>query len=166
MRTRSRSRRRGVGDRADHEAGVPRLRGVEPRGERCTDRDVAQVPQRVRGVEQHPPVGPRAASARVLSFAKKTTAAPQLAAAHRQRDEVALDRRADAELDAQLKALDALIEKFLADTQAVAPVRNPAFNAQAYRLADEGKQKSDTKQKTNAKKQARQIHLWRAIFMF
>ena len=54
-----------------------------------------------------------------------------------------------------MKALDALIEKFLADTQAVTPVRNPAFNAAAYRLADEGKQKSDTKQKANTKKQAR-----------
>ena len=30
---------------------------------------------------------------------------------------------------ARVKALDALIEKFLADTQAVTPVRNPAFNA-------------------------------------
>jgi hypothetical protein len=48
---------------------------------------------------------------------------------------------------ARVKALDALIEKFLADTQAVTPVRNPAFNAAAYRLADEGKQKNDTKKK-------------------
>jgi arylsulfatase A-like enzyme len=54
---------------------------------------------------------------------------------------------------ARVQALDALIEKFLADTQAVTPVRNPAFNPSAYRLADEGKQKSDTKQKAKAKKE-------------
>ena len=48
---------------------------------------------------------------------------------------------------ARVTALDALIEKFLADTQAVTPVRNPAFDAKSYRLADEGKQKNDTKKK-------------------
>ena len=53
---------------------------------------------------------------------------------------------------ARVQAMDALIEKFLADTQAVTPVRNPAFNAKAYSLADEGKQKSDTKQKARATK--------------
>ena len=56
---------------------------------------------------------------------------------------------------ARVKALDALIEKFLADTQAVTPVRNPAFNAAAYRRADEGKQKNDTKQKSDPKKKNR-----------
>ena len=50
---------------------------------------------------------------------------------------------------ARVKALDALIEKFLADTQAVTPVRNPAFDAKSYRLADEGKQKNDTKKKNH-----------------
>lgn len=55
----------------------------------------------------------------------------------------------------RVKALDALIEKFLADTQAVTPIRNPAFNAANYRLADEGKQKNDTKQKTDTKKKNR-----------
>lgn len=49
---------------------------------------------------------------------------------------------------ARVKSLDALIEKFLADTQAVTPVCNPAFNAANYRLADEGKQKNDTKKKS------------------
>ena len=48
----------------------------------------------------------------------------------------------------RVKAMDALIAKFLADTQAVTPVRNPAFNVQTYRLADEGKQKSNAKQKS------------------
>ena len=48
---------------------------------------------------------------------------------------------------ARVQAMDALIEKFLADTQAVAPVRNPAFDAKTYRLADEGKQKANAKKK-------------------
>ncbi len=52
----------------------------------------------------------------------------------------------------RVQAMDALIEKFLADTQAVTPVRNPAFNAKTYNLADEGKQKSNTKQKAAAAK--------------
>ena len=53
---------------------------------------------------------------------------------------------------ARVQAMDALIEKFLADTQAVTPVRNPGFNAKTYNLADEGKQKSNTKQKAPATK--------------
>ena len=52
-----------------------------------------------------------------------------------------------AEEPARVKALDALIEQFLADTQAVTPVRNPAFDAKSYRLADEGKQKHVSKKK-------------------
>jgi arylsulfatase A-like enzyme len=52
---------------------------------------------------------------------------------------------------ARVKALDALIEKFLSDTQAVTPVRNPAFNPAAYPRADEGKQKNDTKKKAKTK---------------
>ena len=52
-----------------------------------------------------------------------------------------------AEDPARVKALDALIEQFLADTQAVTPVRNPAFDAKSYRLADEGKQKHVSKKK-------------------
>ena len=52
-----------------------------------------------------------------------------------------------AEDPARDKALDALIEQFLADTQAVTPVRNPAFDAKSYRLADEGKQKHVSKKK-------------------
>jgi arylsulfatase A-like enzyme len=71
------------------------------------------------------------------------------------RDDLGEKNNLAAQDPARVKALDALIEKFLADTQAVTPVRNPAFNAAAYRLADEGKQKSDTKQKANTKKQAR-----------
>ena len=52
-----------------------------------------------------------------------------------------------AEDPARVKALDALIEQVLADTQAVTPVRNPAFDAKSYRLADEGKQKHVSKKK-------------------
>jgi arylsulfatase A-like enzyme len=52
---------------------------------------------------------------------------------------------------ARVQALDALIEKFLADTRAVTPVRNPAFNPAAYPRADEGKQKNDTKKKAKTK---------------
>jgi arylsulfatase A-like enzyme len=57
-----------------------------------------------------------------------------------------------AQEPARVKALDALIEKFLADTQAVTPVRNPAFDARTYRLADEGKQKTDPAAKAAKKK--------------
>lgn len=41
----------------------------------------------------------------------------------------------------KVKELDALIEKFLADTSAVVPVMNPAFDPAKYKLEDEGKQK-------------------------
>jgi hypothetical protein len=42
---------------------------------------------------------------------------------------------------ARVKAMDALIEKFLADTGAVQPVPNPAFSPAAYHPEDEGKAK-------------------------
>ena len=41
----------------------------------------------------------------------------------------------------RVKAMDALIEKFLADTKAVVPVPNPAFDPAKYHPEDEGKQK-------------------------
>ena len=47
--------------------------------------------------------------------------------------------------------LDALIEKFLADTHAVVPVPNPAFDPAKYRPELEGKQVPKTKPKTPAK---------------
>jgi arylsulfatase A-like enzyme len=71
------------------------------------------------------------------------------------RDDLGEKHNLAAQDPARVKALDALIEKFLADTQAVTPIRNPAFNAANYPLADEGKQKSDPKQKTAPKKKNR-----------
>ncbi len=41
----------------------------------------------------------------------------------------------------RVQAMDALIAQFLADTKAVVPVLNPAFDPAKYRLEDEGKQK-------------------------
>jgi arylsulfatase A-like enzyme len=49
----------------------------------------------------------------------------------------------------RVKTMDALIERFLLDTKAVPPVKNPAFNPKTYRIEDEGKQKD----KKAAKKQ-------------
>jgi hypothetical protein len=40
----------------------------------------------------------------------------------------------------RVRELDALIEHFLADTRAVVPIPNPAFDPAKYRLEDEGKQ--------------------------
>ena len=53
----------------------------------------------------------------------------------------------------RVKALDALIEKFLADTKAVVPVPNPAFNPAAYHPEDEGQQKQREKAQPKAKTQ-------------
>jgi len=53
----------------------------------------------------------------------------------------------------RVKTLDALIERFLADTKAVVPVPNPAFNPAAYHPEDEGKQKQRQKAKPKAKTQ-------------
>jgi hypothetical protein len=39
-----------------------------------------------------------------------------------------------------VKQLDALIEKFLADTKAVVPIPNPKFDPAKYRPESEGKQ--------------------------
>jgi arylsulfatase A-like enzyme len=50
----------------------------------------------------------------------------------------------------RVKELDALIEKFLADTKAVVPAPNPAFDPAKYRPEDEGKQKSKAKAKAKA----------------
>jgi arylsulfatase A-like enzyme len=50
----------------------------------------------------------------------------------------------------RVKELDALIEKFLADTKAVVPAPNPAFDPAKYRPEDEGKQKPKAKAKAKA----------------
>ena len=47
----------------------------------------------------------------------------------------------------RVKAMDALIEQFLTETQAVTPVKNPTFNPSAYRTEDEGRQKPKAKAK-------------------
>jgi len=47
----------------------------------------------------------------------------------------------------RVKAMDALIEKFLTDTHAVVPVPNPAFDPAKYRPEDEGKQTNQDKPK-------------------
>ena len=54
----------------------------------------------------------------------------------------------------RVKAMDALIEKFLADTHAVVPVPNPAFDSEKYRPEDEGKQTNQDKPKTGRKPNA------------
>jgi arylsulfatase A-like enzyme len=56
----------------------------------------------------------------------------------------------------RVKALDSRIEKFLADTKAVVPVPNPAFNPAAYHPEDEGqqKQREKGKAKTQGKRKA------------
>lgn len=51
----------------------------------------------------------------------------------------------------RVKELDGLIEKFLADTKAVIPVPNPAFNPAAYHPENEGKPTPKAKAKPGAK---------------
>jgi hypothetical protein len=50
-----------------------------------------------------------------------------------------------------VQELDAQIEHFLADTKAVVPVRNPAFEPAAYRPEEEGRQKAKANPKAKAK---------------
>lgn len=52
---------------------------------------------------------------------------------------------------ARVKELDALIETFLADTKAVLPVPNPAFDPAQYHPEDEGKPGLQNKPKPKAK---------------
>ncbi len=47
----------------------------------------------------------------------------------------------------RVKAMDSLIDKFLADTNAVIPVKNPSFDLKKYRIEDEGKQKDKKNKK-------------------
>ena len=49
----------------------------------------------------------------------------------------------------RVKAMDLLIEHFLADTNAVQPVRNPTFDPAMFNPDDEGKPKSRAKPKSN-----------------
>jgi arylsulfatase A-like enzyme len=55
---------------------------------------------------------------------------------------------------ARVKELDALIETFLADTKAVLPVPNPAFNPAQYHPEDEGKPAPRNKPKPKPKPKA------------
>jgi arylsulfatase A-like enzyme len=68
------------------------------------------------------------------------------------RDDLGEKNNLADEEPARVKALDALIEKFLLDTKAVTPVKNPNFDPKAYSLADEGKQKAEKKKSTKSKK--------------
>ncbi len=49
----------------------------------------------------------------------------------------------------RVKVMDLLIERFLADTTAVQPVRNPAFDPATFNPDNEGKPKPRSKQKSN-----------------
>jgi hypothetical protein len=55
----------------------------------------------------------------------------------------------------RVKTMDTLIEKFLADTKAIVPVPNPAFNPAVYHPEDEGRQKNKEKEKPKAKTNAK-----------
>jgi arylsulfatase A-like enzyme len=72
------------------------------------------------------------------------------------RDDLGEKNDLAASQPARVAELDALIERFLADTKAVVPVPNPAFDPAQYRPEEEGKQKRDTagqpKAKANPKK--------------
>lgn len=47
----------------------------------------------------------------------------------------------------RVREMDALIEQFLAETKAVVPVPNPAFNPAAYQPENEGRQKAKSNDK-------------------
>jgi arylsulfatase A-like enzyme len=57
------------------------------------------------------------------------------------RDDIGETKNLAAQRPELVRELDALIEKFLADTKAVVPVPNPAFDPAKYRSEDEGKTK-------------------------
>jgi len=62
-----------------------------------------------------------------------------------------------AKLPARVEAMDALIETFLADTQAVLPTPNPRFNPATYRPELEGQSKMNQKGKGAAKSRPQPI---------
>jgi arylsulfatase A-like enzyme len=57
------------------------------------------------------------------------------------KDDLSETRNLAAQEPERVRQLDAQLEAFLADTRAVQPLRNPAFDPSKYRLEDEGKQK-------------------------
>ncbi len=57
----------------------------------------------------------------------------------------------------RVKAMDLLIEHFLADTNAVQPVRNPAFDPAMFNPDDEGNPKPFSKPKSNDKMKAKTL---------
>ncbi len=68
------------------------------------------------------------------------------------RDDLGEKRNLSAQRPELVHELDALIEKFLADTSAVSPLLNPAFDPAKYRPEDEGKSKP--RQNTQAARSA------------
>ncbi len=66
------------------------------------------------------------------------------------RDDMGEKNNLAAQEPERVKELDALIEKFLAETKAVVPVPNPAFDPAKYRPEDEGKQRPKAKAKAKA----------------
>ena len=67
------------------------------------------------------------------------------------RDDLSETRDLAAQQPERVKTMDALIEKFLADTKAVQPVRNPEFDPAKYHPEDEGNGKARTPAKPDAK---------------
>ena len=73
------------------------------------------------------------------------------------RDDLGEKNNLAAKEPQRLQAMDTLIEQFLAETKAVVPVPNPAFNPAAYQPENEGRQKAksnDKKPKAKAKTKA------------
>ncbi len=71
------------------------------------------------------------------------------------RDDLSEKTNLAAQEPERVKELDALIEKFLADTKAVVPAPNPTFDPAKYHPEDEGKQKPKAKAKAKAKAPAK-----------
>jgi len=63
------------------------------------------------------------------------------------RDDLSEKHNLAAQKPELVRELDALIETFLADTKAVLPIPNPAFDPSQYRAEDEGKQRPKGKAK-------------------
>jgi arylsulfatase A-like enzyme len=66
------------------------------------------------------------------------------------RDDLSEQHNLAAENPDLVRQLDALIDEFLADTQAVVPIVNPKFDPSKYRPEDEGKQKVKNKPKADS----------------
>lgn len=68
------------------------------------------------------------------------------------RDDLGEKRNLAAQQPERVQRMDALIEKFLADTKAVQPIPNPAFNPAAYQPEKEGIRPPEARQKKKAAK--------------